>query len=183
MSNNGDYSWFVTVVPAASENKTDYSTTPPTVNPLPIAQRRLFNVSIVICYKRNFSPASIGTFDGEHTANIAAGVTGFPGMGIGGGTVVLNQRVNAKYNQWVMLYIIHKDSSGNVIPQLNRCNWYRVVGTAMDVSSGPMITLNGPDLVQDVQDPNLQAVMVVIPGVIGVYNTTMELDYDSLWMK
>ncbi len=29
----------------------------------------------------------------------------------------------------------------------------------------------------------MQATLVVVPGVIGVYNTTMELDWDPLWTK
>jgi prepilin-type N-terminal cleavage/methylation domain-containing protein len=165
----GGYSWFFTVMPAATEMAQ------------PVASRRLFNVSAAVCYKRNFqlsdstqpvSATVTHTFEGEHTATITA-ATGFPGMGIGGGTVQLNNQVNAKENQWVMLY--HLDSSTPPTPQLNRCCWYRVVGVNKDMN---MLSLNGPDW-----DPNLDAVLVVVPGVIGVYNTTMELDWDPLWTK
>jgi hypothetical protein len=169
----GNYSWFFTVEPAATEIS------------LPISQRRLFNVSVVVCYKRNFDPNSLNSAEGEHVATINDNNTipaGFPGMGIGGGTVILansslsnNPKVNVKENQWVMLY--HADPT---TPELNRCNWYRVVGVGMDVPSpnGPTLSLSGPDW-----DPNLSATLVVVPGAIGVYTTTMELDWDSLWMK
>ena len=120
VSSQGDYSWFFTVVPAATEMS------------LPVAQRRLFNVSVAVCYKRNFqvydatnppSATITNALDGEHVAAIAA-VSGFPGMGVGGGTVVLDRKVNVKENQWVMLYHLHLDATGSPIsgyPQLNRC--------------------------------------------------------------
>ncbi len=173
-------------MPVASEAQINYATTPPTVVPLPVSARRLFNVSVAVCYKRNLQSNSMYTLEGEHTATISAS-TGFPGMGIGGGTVFwgsvisvqLNNQVNTKENQWVMMYHLHVDGTGNPIypgyPQLNRCNWYRVVGVGKDAN---MLSLNGPDW-----DPNLSAVLVVVPGVIGVYNTTMELDWDPLWTK
>jgi hypothetical protein len=176
-TSKGDYSWFFTVMPAATEMT------------LPVAQRRLFNVSVAVCYKRNFqiydsthnfypgNPTTTNTLEGEHVATISA-ITGFPGMGIGGGTVQLDNQVNVKENQWVMMYHLHLDNKGNPIsgyPQFNRCNWYRVVGVGKDSN---MLSLNGPDW-----DPNLSAALVVVPGVIGVYNTTIELDWDPLWTK
>ncbi len=181
VKSQGDYSWFLTAMPAATEMS------------LPVAQRRVFNVSVAVCYKRNFMfyiasnypfnlPANIttSTLDSEHTAYISAGAAGFPGMGVGGGTVILDRKVNVKENEWVLLYHLHFDSGNNPLPQLNRMNWYRVVGVGMDVAApnGPTLSLNGPDW-----DYNLPAVLVVIPGVIGVYNTTMELDWDPLWTK
>jgi hypothetical protein len=165
----GSYSWFFSAMPVATEMS------------LPVASRRLFNVSVVVCYKRNFQ--NIDSLDGEHTATIDAGPTGFPGMGIGGGTVQLNSSVlglsgtgtvigtsvNVKENHWVMLY--HLDANH----QLNRCYWYRVVGVGGTTNT---LSLVGPDW-----DYNLSAILVVVPGAIGVYNTTMELDWDPLWTK
>jgi hypothetical protein len=170
----GSYSWFFSATPAATEMSR------------PVAQRRWFNVSVAVCYKRNFDPNAVNTPDGEHTATINSNnvvtpkVPGFPGMGIGGGMVILansslpnSPKVNVKENQWVMLY--HLDP----VPQLNRCLWYRVInfGTTTDASNNTHTTLSliGPDW-----DPNLEATLVVVPGVIGVYNTTMELDWDLL---
>jgi hypothetical protein len=175
----GSYSWFFTAMPVATEMS------------LPVASRRLFNVSVVVCYKRNFQvsdpnnfypvgPTITQTFDGEHTANISS-VVGFPGMGIGGGTVQLDpgSKVNVKENQWVLLYHLHLDPTTQApiagYPQMNRCNWYRVVGVGADTNT---LSLNGPDW-----DPNLSAALVVVPGAIGVYTTTMELDWDPLWTK
>jgi hypothetical protein len=176
----GSYSWFFTVMPAATEMS------------LPVGRRRLFNVSVVVCYKRNLLPASVGTLDGEHTAYInsnnvtAPKLAGFPGMGIGGGTVQfdnsvnVNNIINVKENQWVMLY--HLDTSTPSTPQLNRCNWYRVVGQGKTTNASGVSTTNlsliGPDW-----DPTLDATLVVVPGAIGVYSTTMELDWDPLWTK
>jgi hypothetical protein len=198
----GDYSWFFTVMPVASESRINYATTPPTVVPLPVASRRLFNVSVAVCYKRNFqitydpnniypnSPTT-NTLDGEHTATINLN-TGFLGMGIGGGTVQLNSSVNVKENQWVMLYYLYLDPntgdplSSSGYPQMSRCCWYRVVG----VGGANTLSLSGPDwdLCGSAWNPSpgkppAQAVLVVVPNVIGVYNTTMELDWDPLWTK
>jgi hypothetical protein len=203
-TSEGSYSWFFTVMPAASEMT------------LPVSARRLFNVSVVVCYKRNFqiydpnrlypnSPTTY-TLDGEHTATISL-YTGFRGMGIGGGTVQLDpgSNVNVKENQWVMLYYLHVDDAGNPFhpapafsppeyPLMNRCHWYRVVGVGQstDTNGNPAtyINLSGPDwdLCGDAWKPTpggspALAVMVVVPGVIGVYNATMELDWDPLWTK
>ena len=177
----GSYSWFFSVVPAATEMS------------MPVKGRRLFNVSVVVCYKRAFQTfdstqpvSAANSLDGEHTAyinsqNVAAPkTTGFPGMGIGGGTVQLdaNSNVNVKANQWVMLYHLHFDASNKPVPQLNRCNWYRVLSVGKDATSTTSLTLSGPDW-----DPNLDAILVVVPGAIGVYTTTMELDWDPLWTK
>jgi hypothetical protein len=193
-TSKGDYSWFFTVMPVASEAQINAASN--TASPLPVAQRRLFNVSVAVCYKRNFqiydgkynfylgNPTTTNSLDGEHVATISAN-TGFPGMGIGGGTVRLDAdcQVNVKENQWVMMYHLHLDSKGNPIypgyPQMNRLNWYRVVGVGSETESGTtyqVLSLMGPDW-----NPNLSAALVVVPGVIGVYNTTMELDWDPLW--
>jgi prepilin-type N-terminal cleavage/methylation domain-containing protein len=177
----GDYSWFFSVLPAASDAQIDYRTSPPTVSPLPVAQRRVFNVSVAVCYKRNFrvydpsnlypgNSTAVRTMDAEQAARIEAGAGGFPGMGLGGGTVQPNDTVNAKENEWVMLY--HVDDT---YPARNRCNWYRVVGVGTSTNT---LSLDGSDW-----DSSLSAVLVVVPGVIGVYNTTMELDWDPLWTK
>ena len=105
------YSWFFTVVPVATEVS------------LPVGSRRMFNVSVVVCYRRNFqvydplSPPSIATTntqDGEHVATIdVQAATGFPGMGLGGGNrLLLDQKVNVKENQWVMLYHVDTTTAG-----------------------------------------------------------------------
>ncbi len=93
-----------------------------------------------MCYKRNFQPASLGTLEGEHAANITANtatiINGFPGQGIGGGTIQLDagSKVNVKENQWVMLYHLHFEGTNNPAPSMNRCNWYRVVGVGKDTA-------------------------------------------------
>ena len=191
-TSEGNYSWFFTAMPAATEMS------------LPVAGRRLFNVSVAVCYKRNFQvydpskpPSAVVThaLDGEHTASIRL-IDGFPGMGIGGGTVKLDagNQVKVKENQWVMLYYLHLNpATGNPLlpayPVMNRCNWYRVVGVGGNTNtlslSGPDWDLYGPAWVPDnpSSDPPYRATLVVVPGVIGVYTTTMELDWDPLWTK
>jgi hypothetical protein len=169
-TSEGNYSCFYSVMPAGTELS------------MPVGRRRHFTVLVVVCYKRNFEVydpsqplSATNNLEGEHTAAINSNSgtpQGFPGMGLGGGTVVLNNQVNVKENQWVMLY--HLDST----PQLNRCHWYRVVGVGKTDLSGttyPTLSLVGPDW-----DPSLSATLVVVPGVIGVYTTTMELDNDLL---
>ena len=77
----GNYSWLLTVTPAAAEAN------------LPVAERTLYSVSVAVCYKRDFSA------DGEHTASVAD----FYGGGWGGGSLRLDSVIEVKRNEWILL--------------------------------------------------------------------------------
>jgi hypothetical protein len=192
-----DYSCLFTVSPSSSERT------------MGIQQRRMFDVTVAVFYQRNLNttPDANHYPQGEWMANVynLGGDNGFPGMGMGGGTVRLEptqlsnkwmlrayryggtttnptisdaslSRSNVPENRWVMLW----DSANG------RSGWYRVVGSALDIdptvnpgsnpSNYPTISLDGPDWI-----PTQTTKLIVLDGVLGTYKTTVEVDYDALW--
>lgn len=162
----GSYSWLVTVAPAGAEAK------------LAAADKTLFSVSVVVCYRREFSA------DGEHTATVK-----FLGQGYGGGSVELiganpvDPPLRLKENEWIMLCGKVPDNRFNP-PQRTVCKWYRVV-SADSQSPTHYVSLVGPDWTLDSDgNPGLDdAQAVAIDHVVGVYTTTVELDRNLLWSK
>ena len=155
----GNYSWLVTVTPAAAEAY------------LPVTEKTLYSVSVAVCFKRDFST------DGERTAVVAE----FYGGGWGGGSLLLDEVIEVKRNEWIMLC---GAASGRTV-----CKWYRVVsvGELLVNSQGnpdpggsavTVLSLAGPDW-----DPTVAATAVVIDHVVGVYASTIELDNNLLWSK
>jgi len=135
------YSWFLTASPAATESG---------LQPI---NRRTYNVSVVVCYRRDY-PAE----DFLQVSNFVGNI------GYGGGTITVNPGLSVKEGEWLLL-----------------CNaavakWYRVVSVGQ--SPATQITLQGPDW-DVVRYPSPTA--VVIPTVLGVYSTVVELDNDPLW--
>jgi hypothetical protein len=144
LTSEDTFSWFLTVVPQV-------------VQGVPTGT---YTVSVVVCYKRVLAATS------ESTTTIAASTydgsgnllnaNGFPGFGIGGGSVVLDNPINGvKNDQWVML------AGGG------KANWYRVVSAGPSPTTN--LTLMGPDW-----DPHIAAALVVIDGVTGVYTATVQ---------
>ena len=138
LTNNGDFSWFVSVVPMPNNSTR-------------------FTVSIVVCYKRDFS---------ERTATVAK----FYDSGMAGGGILLNNPsvpFEVKENDWIALCGVSKTK-----PTL--CRWYRVASMGDD---GVSLTLIGPDW-----DTSYTTTAVALgQSVIGVYTTTIELDSDPTW--
>jgi len=137
---DGQYSWLITASPAATETGLD------------ALSRRLYNVSAVVCYGRDF----VG--EQRATASFVGGV------GLGGGTITVDSGLEVEEGEWLLL-----------------CNaavakWYRVVSVGQ--SPATRITLQGPDW-DTTNYP--QPTAVVIPTVLGVYSTVVELDNDPLW--
>jgi hypothetical protein len=162
---------------------------------LPYTNRRLFNVTVAIFYKRDLYLDANGFPTGEWMARLLdqSGDLGFPGMGIGGGTITLDSanimRMKSganpaadpipnplttipamRENRWVMLW------DGDNF----KCNWYRIVGVNIpDTPSNTnpaTLTLDGPDWI-----PTASTRLIVIEGAIGAYTSTVELDFDPLW--
>ena len=170
IQNQGNYSWLVTVSPAASEAA------------LTVAQKSLYSVSVVVCYKRVIGAA------GETVANVKQ----FVGGGWGGGRVQLDSVVNVKRNEWVML--CGDKGAKDPLDQAYTyrfCQWYRVVSAnslLVDANGDPdpdtgtpatALMLAGPDW--DTTIPLATTKAVVIDSVVGVYTTTVELDRDPVW--
>jgi hypothetical protein len=145
----GSYTWFATVTPATSELD------------IPLSQKKLFNVSVVVCYKR------VPGVDGEKSSGVTfPGVTGTPPIAYTGGSVTLAAPVNVKENDWVMLCC----QRGGV----PFCQWYRVISAGRSSPTLPgsdLLTLLGPDW-----DTSLATTLVAIDSVSGVYSTVMQLD-------
>jgi hypothetical protein len=145
LTNNGDFSWFASVVPMPN-------------NPT------RFTVSIVVCYKRDFS---------ERTATVAT--ADFYDAGMAGGGIKLTNLsapFEVKENDWIALCGVDKK---NKPPKPTLCRWYRVASMGDD---GVSLTLIGPDW-----DTTSYTTTAVALGqsVIGVYTTTVELDSDPTW--
>ena len=91
-------------------------------------------------------------------------------MGYGGGTITLTAGASplvVKENEWILLC----DSSAP--PQ---CVWYRAVSSVTIPPSGSQpLSLVGPDW-----NGGATATAVVIPGVTGVYTTTVQLDQQYI---
>jgi hypothetical protein len=141
----GSYTWFVTVTPATSELD------------IPVTQKKLFNVSVVVCYKRAPGVA------GEKSSGVTFPVTG---IAYTGGSVTLAAPVNVKENDWVMLCC----QRGGV----SFCQWYRVISAGRSSPTLPgadLLTLLGPDW-----DTSAGTTLVAIDSVSGVYSTVMQLD-------
>ena len=144
--NSGNFSWFLTVCPSPSD-----------INQVPVGLRRNYTVSVVVCYKRDFT-------GGEYASLVT-----FPaGIGYGGGTIQVTTPAvleHIKTDQWVMLASI----------DTRVAKWYRVVGVG-----DQYLSLVGPDW--DVDTYN-NPTMVVVEGVTGVYTTTVHLDAHCIWTR
>jgi len=175
----GHYSWLVTVAPAAAELA------------LPVADKSLFSVSVVVCYRRSYSISEYGGLPvGEHFATVE-----FPpgNVAYGGGSVRLTWQgdsrdpaVRLRENEWIMLCGKVPDNRC-VPPWRTVCKWYRVVAadTQTDTQSpAHYVSLVGPDWTADSNgDGQLDATAVAIDHVVGVYTTTVELDRNLVWNK
>ncbi len=182
---DGNYSWFATLMPSTEDTATGGGLTV-----LPVGSRRIFDVSTVVCYKRDFSVDADACPVGEWTANVSS-VAGF---GYGGGTIGLGAASFAPYltnsggtdaalpeqatlreNNWVMLWA--RNAAGEYCS-----HWYRVINADLE-STTPTATLEGPDW-DATRWPTSAANpirMWVVKGVIGVYNSRIELDADSIF--
>lgn len=164
----GNFSWFLTVCPSPSDINM--------IPPVPVGLRRNYTVSVVVCYKRDFT-------GGEYATTMPIIL---PGGGYGGGTVQLNLADigiidNVKTDQWVML--VGRDL-GSGVPVVAK--WYRVVGVFVGStvdSISPHLSLVGPDWDTNCFGPNIRTDLVVVEGVTGVYTTTVHLDADCIWTR
>ena len=170
----GDYSWFFTVTPAASETalrNAEANANPP----VPPAFRSPYHytVSVVVCYKRDLTSGT-----GQVTATATPlGNNGWTGN-IAGGDVTLSSfssgvPFNVKEYDWIAL-------CGQVTGNIYVCRWYRVVavGDTVPGSSTQYLSLNGPDC------PDWMGQVTAITlnkEIIGVYTEPVEIDREPAW--
>jgi hypothetical protein len=96
---------------------------------------------------------------------------------VGYGGIGISYAGNApipKENQWGLLYSTAVGSS--------QASWYRVVSAGYD-GTNTRVTLVGPDWNGGTGAAANPVRLIVIPGVTGVYTTTVELDNDVIWSK
>lgn len=151
------YSWMMTVVPAESEYDASAD------------GRKLYTLSAVVFYARQL------TADGEGTCDVDRASLG---PLIGGGDVVLvgADAVEVKTGEWILL----RGVKGLGRRPMYQFKWYRVIAadefnpTAFNGRGGRRLTLAGPDWTDIASCQVLQA--GVLPGAIGVYTETVELE-------
>lgn len=153
----GNFTWFFTVSPGDAENS------------LPLSKKQNYNVSAVVCWKRDFASA-------EPVENVTALSGGYGGLT----ATLANPIPSLKRGEWVLLCgqkKIDLDGNGTEETIVNRGYWYRVafVGGNTLSLTGPDWDLAGPGYVWDLADPSSLAEvrLVAIEGVTGVYTSTV----------
>jgi hypothetical protein len=171
---DANFSWFVTVGPAA--------------------QPGAFNVCVVVCHRRVLTQTfnSPNWFpDGEETTTPSiTNVTSLSGpIGRGGLSIQVSAKWPTKWtlknDDWILLY-----STNSFTNQIGHAGWYRVVHAGLD-GTNTNITLVGPDWCGgDGMNPWYHGSVLVDPiraisvqGVSGVYTRTLQLDADLIWTR
>ena len=176
LATDGNYSWFFTVTPVATEVPEAisianwYANSPGSCSPWYACELH-YTVSIVVCYRRDFST------NGEITATAY-----FTGGGLSGGDVLLSTPLELKEGNWVALIgnfnVPLSGQPNNVAPI---CRWYRVVSVGDD---NMHVSLNGPDCL-DWNNAGIHPTLVSLESgparVVGVYTKTITVDKDALW--
>ncbi len=155
------YSWFFTVSPSAADDAAAHT--------LGWQGRKRFTVSVVVCYQREFDVP-------ERSENIS-GV-----LGVKSGTGELRgvisginvpSRPDLEPGQWVLLRGTRQNyATGNA--NIHAAEWYRIAA-----GSGEYFAVDGPYWPSG-QGPTE---LVVVPGVLGVYTTSFELDRGPEWLR
>jgi prepilin-type N-terminal cleavage/methylation domain-containing protein len=182
LESEGAYSWMATLSPhywyaqGASRNTT------PTLDQL------LYNVSIVVFYRRDFSlPRLEDAVPSERVANVDRNSMTSLSVGVGGGRILLyvarrspdNQRwLDLEPGQWIMLA-----GRTSTQPVMTLFRWYRVVSMGDTHTSGSYyrryVSLEGPDWPMSVMS---QTRAVIMTGVVGVYTMPLEREEaGGLW--
>ncbi len=150
-NNVGNVTWFLTIAPSPA----DALATPV----VPVSQRTIYSVSVVVCYKRVLSSVG-GVTDAEDSASFTGAIGG---AGAGGVTLQISNskwpsKWSLKNDDWILL------SGGG------QTTWYRVVGVGYD-GTNTYITLVGPDWLG-----GTTGTAVSISGVRDVYTETVQLN-------
>lgn len=153
--NEGNYSWMATVTPATTES-----------GDVRLA-KKTFSVSIVVFHKREFDANTSDTRN-----ELATGVLFSSPVLLGGGDIVVTGAVaeDVQVGQWILL-------CGQAPAMVGTYKWYRVIAVGdYDVASGQrLVSLVGPDW-DGMLNPQATTLAALIPGVVGVYTETIELE-------
>ena len=116
----------------------------------------------MVCYQRVLTQNNPGQPDGE---TVVTGVTCDSSPSYGGVGLTIPGNPTIKANEWLLLY------TGGVNSQYT---WYRVVSAGYDTGTDQTyVNLVGPDWYGG--GGGGTAAVVIIPGVTGVYTTTVQL--------
>jgi hypothetical protein len=180
-----DYTYLLSVTPSGTEQVMQYAPDQ-TMN---IPYRRLFDVTVVVFFQRNFNLTADGYPEGEWSAD-----ANFLGMANGqispgGGTIQLRPdtafRVKGSSTSGMQTKMILASETPAMRPNQcvmlwdwanGRSAWYRVVGINFEDPANATLTLDGPDWIVSATTK-----LLVIDGAIGAYTSTVELDSDPLW--
>ncbi len=149
------YSWFLTVTPS------------PMVEGA-AGQRRQFTVSVAVCYQRTLDTPTNGIALGG-PGNLVLVTPTSAGTIISG--IELTGSHNLETGQWVML-------SGDNEAGTQVAQWYRVTS-----GFGDVFTLEGPNWPSSGVSGHRPSELVIVPGVLGVYTTTFEVNHTPEWLR
>lgn len=164
----GNLSWFATLVPKLGPGS---------------GYGGLYTLSAVVLEDRS------GTLDLSLMPDqeLLASVTAFYSGGLSGGDVEITAGSQAileelRAGQWIML-------SGKALYaglQIDRFAWFRVSAMSSEITgTGPFsrdVTLSGPDWSRSEWTSGSQPTdVVIVPGVVGVYQRTIRLEQTNLW--
>ena len=188
----GDYSWFLTVTPLNDYNKING-----TVNiPKPVDEMKSFEVSTIVCYKRDLSFDVGADIPAERIAEVAASFTGISGAGASdiplmcptGTSADELEYLDVKPGQWIMLVGRVRDAALDYFdtnPQSGYrtiAKWYRVLSVDDEMTDNNpnnirWITVTGPEWIPGTNPGQMQNTRaIIVESVIGVFTETMTLD-------
>lgn len=187
---DGKFSWMLTVAPKVDVTQ---------------QARDLYTLSVLVFHERN------GAFAIDVLNERIAQVVQFPGLGVGGGEVILAipdptnaytaDTVRVRSNDWIMLasQLRTPPPPQNAITVLPVFRWYRVVASSTplyDSSTSPPtwtqeVTLHGPDwdrpewignpTASPAVPPAVTTYAALVSRVSAVYEKTIRLETSSLW--
>lgn len=191
----GDFSWFATITPDLTE----------VFHPVyPVNQMRNFEVSVVVCYKRDFSmDTSVAVLPeravyvdlGSFSEISGTGASDIP-LALPDDESDIEEKLEVKPGQWIML-VGEQRISATQMRTISK--WYRILsvddelddktrsGTREDIlfnhsgTTGPgqirWVTVTGPEWRSGTLPGEIQNTQaVLVDGVIGVFTETMTLD-------
>lgn len=165
----GNYTWMITAVPVG-----------PAASP---GGRQLYNVAVVVFYKRDLREPNPD--DDEPTERLAIIRRAVLGRGMGGGTVALDFSIapqgarQAAVGDWLLLGGSEPPAAG-VQGAAQSFAWYKVVAAGAAQGEQQEVSISGPDWpCRGATPPPLQAVL--LRNVLGVYTSTLQVDFSSLW--
>ncbi len=153
----GRYSWMAMVEPSKTENFAQ----------LPLAQRRKFNVAVVVFYQRDLTDLEETQFSATLTGGGGATLTGAGDQDI-------------KPGQWILFSGTWNPPSDGVPTtaasrQYHR--WYQVLNVSEHPSNNDVfVMLSGPTWPDNAMAGGATATATVVNGVVAVYERAVELD-------